>query len=108
MVRELESDSEFRQSVTERPGWVVVDYYAQWCGPCKRFSPTYERLSKEWSSVSFYKVDVDVSEISETVSKQGVECMPTFVLYKDGNEWGRITGADEKNLLKMLENSLNQ
>jgi thioredoxin 1 len=80
MVRELETDTEFRQSVAQNPGWVVVDYYAQWCGPCKRFSPTYERLSKEWSLVSFYKVDVDIPELSDTVSLQQIECMPTFVL----------------------------
>ena len=103
MVRELETDAEFEQSVTQNSSWVVVDYYAQWCGPCKRFSPTYEKLSKEWSSVSFFKVDVDVPEISETVAQQGVECMPTFVLYQNGKEVDRITGADERQLVRMLQ-----
>jgi thioredoxin 1 len=104
MVRELQTDSEFQQSVTHNPGWVVVDYYAQWCGPCKRFSPLYEKLSKEWPSVIFYKVDVDVIELSETVSEQKVECMPTFVFYKNGKEVERLTGAcDERKFVSILQ-----
>jgi len=75
-----------------RKGAVVIDFFATWCGPCKRIAPTYERLAQSLSSVVFLKVDVD--ESPELVNEFDVSSMPTFVFLKDGQEVKRVEGAD--------------
>jgi thioredoxin 1 len=96
MVHEIKTQVEFDEKVAKTKGLVLVDFYAQWCGPCKRFAPTLEKLSKEYTNVSFYKVDVDV------VPQESITAMPTFVLYRDRTEVGRVTGANENNLVSLL------
>jgi thioredoxin 1 len=106
MVVSIESDTEFDTVVSQSKGFVLVDYHAEWCGPCKRIAPTIERLSTEWSDVQFFKVDVD--ELRETADEQNVQSMPTFILYKDGVEVSRVSGANEQHIVKLLSRSTNQ
>jgi thioredoxin 1 len=73
-------------------GAVVIDFFATWCGPCKRIAPAYERLAEALSSIVFLKVDVD--ESPELVNAFDVSSMPTFVFLKDGKEVKRVEGAD--------------
>lgn len=103
MVHEIETDEEFVQKVAEKQGLVLVDFYAQWCGPCKRFAPRLAQLSERYTNVDFYKVDVDIDELSNVVKQESVSSMPTFVLYKNGIEVGRVTGTDEPKLVRLLE-----
>jgi thioredoxin 1 len=102
MVLEIETESEFVQRVAQHQGCALVDFYAQWCGPCKKFTPTFNRLSEEWKHVNFYKVDVDVQELENVVKQENIECMPTFVLYVDGEEVERCSGIDENKLVRIL------
>jgi thioredoxin 1 len=103
MVHEIETEKEFIEKVSEQKGLILVDFYAQWCGPCKRFVPTLNRLSETWTAINFYKVDVDVPEFRNVVEEEEVSAMPTFLLYLDGAEVGRVTGADEVRLVRLLE-----
>lgn len=73
-------------------GAVVIDFFATWCGPCKRIAPTYEKLSEAFQTVTFLKVDVD--EATELVEQYNISAMPTFVFLKDGKEVKRVEGAD--------------
>lgn len=73
-------------------GAVVIDFFATWCGPCKRIAPTYEKLSEAFTTVQFLKVDVD--ESPELVNTYDVNAMPTFVFLKDGKVVKRVEGAD--------------
>lgn len=73
-------------------GAVVIDFFATWCGPCKRIAPTYEKLSEAFPGIVFLKVDVD--EAPEVVNQYDVSVMPTFVFLKDGQEVKRVEGAD--------------
>jgi thioredoxin 1 len=75
-----------------KTGAVVIDFFATWCGPCKRIAPTYEKLSESLSSIVFLKVDVD--ESPELVNEFDISAMPTFVFLKDGKEVKRVEGAD--------------
>ena len=102
MVVEISSAGEFDEKVLEgsKSGLVVVDFYAVWCGPCVRFAPIFQKLSDEMADVSFYKVDVDKQN---TVSEQqGISCMPTFKVYKDGKCVGTLEGASEAKFKELI------
>jgi thioredoxin 1 len=74
-------------------GNVVIDFYATWCGPCKRIAPIFEDLSdKFYTKVQFLKVDVD--ESPDLVETFDVHAMPTFVFLKDGKVVKKVEGAD--------------
>lgn len=83
-------------------GKLVLDFTAKWCGPCQKISPDYEKLSNldEFKEIIFYKVDVDDSDELCTTFK--IECMPTFLLIKDGLEVDRLTGANMEKLYQLL------
>ena len=73
-------------------GSVVVDFFATWCGPCKKIAPAFEKLAEVYPTIVFLKVDVD--ESAELVDKYGIQAMPTFLFMKDGVIVKRIEGAD--------------
>lgn len=82
-------------------GMVVLDFFATWCGPCKRIAPAYEALAAEFPSIVFMKVDVD--EATDLAEKFGVNAMPTFVLLHDQKVVSRIEGAD----IKSIQSNIN-
>ena len=78
----------------------LLDFYADWCGPCKVMSPIFEEIEKDYvGQIEFQKVDVE-SE-SDLASRFGVMSIPTFVLVKDDKEMDRKVGAMPKEMLKM-------
>jgi len=81
-----------------KKGNVIIDFWADWCGPCKMLAPVFEELSKEIKTVHFAKVNVD--EEPDLTSANGVRGMPTLVLFKNGEELERIVGFSSKEALK--------
>lgn len=78
---------------------VVVDFYADWCGPCKRIAPDVKKLAEENENVVFLKVNVD--EAGDLAEDKGIEAMPTFHFYKSGELKTSFKGAS---LEKLKEN----
>jgi thioredoxin 1 len=72
---------------------MVIDCFATWCGPCKVIAPEVVKLSKEYPSTRFYKVDVD--EVPDVAQELGVRAMPTFVIFKDGKKVDEVVGANK-------------
>ncbi|MEO3742628.1 thioredoxin [Plantactinospora sp. B5E13] len=68
--------------VTEQPGIVLVDFWADWCGPCKRFAPIYERSSEKHGDVVFGKVDTEAQQ--ELAVRYGIQSIPTIMAVRDG------------------------
>jgi len=97
MVKEVKSSSDFAAELKAAgEKLVVVDFFATWCGPCKRIAPTLEKLSQELTDVVFLKVDVD--EVSDVASEQNVSAMPTFLFFKKGEKVAEVVGANEEKL----------
>lgn len=76
--------------LTKSTKYLVVDYYANWCQPCKTLSPIIESVEKELPDVLFKKVDVDNNE--DLAVSNSVRGLPTVVFYKEGVEVDRLTG----------------
>ena len=76
----------------------VLDFYADWCGPCKVMKPVFEEVEKEYEGkVEFQKIDVEADV--EMASKFGVMSIPTYVILKDDQEVDRKMGAMPKEVL---------
>ena len=82
-------------------GKVILDFYADWCGPCKRIAGVYVELSEKYQTISFFKVNVD--EAQALSEEFGVEALPTFVIINNGKIVKRIEGANPNALLKAVQ-----
>ena len=90
---------EFDQDVLDSKEPVLVDFFAQWCGPCKLLSPILEKLAPEFEDkVKIYKVDID--ESSDLAQKYRVMSVPTLKFFKDGEPVETIIGLQPENVLK--------
>lgn len=87
------TDADF-EHFTKTDGVVLIDFWAPWCGPCKRISPIIEELAGEMSDVTFGKLNTD--ENQATAAAQGVMSIPTLMVYKDGNKVDQVVGAVPK------------
>ena len=77
----------------------LIDFFADWCGPCMVMKPVMEELEKELAGkVEFKKINVDENE--EETAKYGVMSIPTYLVLKDGKEIDRLIGAASKEVLK--------
>ena len=75
-------------------GTALVDFYADWCGPCRMVSPIVDEIAEERSDITVGKVNVD--DENALAMKYGVMSIPTLIVVKDGKEAARIAGASPK------------
>ncbi|KAK9821404.1 hypothetical protein WJX74_010350 [Apatococcus lobatus] len=103
-VKELRSNQDFTAALNGSSGQLsVIDFTAAWCGPCKVMAPIYAALSEKYTTVSFYKADIDDDTILDSVAAQDVQAVPTFTFHKGGKKLAAVTGADPSQIKKLLE-----
>ncbi|CRI33175.1 Thioredoxin [Chlamydia pneumoniae] len=83
-------------------GLVLVDFFAEWCGPCRMLTPILENLAAELPHVTIGKINID--ENSKPAETYEVSSIPTLILFKDGNEVARVVGLKDKEFLTNLIN----
>lgn len=92
------SDESFEQDVLKADKPVLIDYWAEWCGPCKMIAPILEELANEYSGkIKIAKLNID--DNPETPPKYGIRGIPTLMLFKDGNVEATKVGAVSKSQL---------
>jgi len=79
----------------------VIDCHAVWCGPCKMIAPFFEKYSKEFANVAFFKLDVD--EVPDVAAELGVRSMPTFIFFEEGKRYSEFVGANWRALEEHLK-----
>lgn len=93
--------NEFEKEVVQSEKPVLIDFYADWCGPCKMLSPIVQQISEENPSIKVVKVNVD--EEGELAARFGVMSIPTLVVMKNGNVTNTSVGYRTKaDILKMF------
>ncbi|KXK07329.1 MAG: Thioredoxin-1 [Microgenomates bacterium OLB22] len=106
MVAEITSDT-FEESVLKKKGLVFVDFYADWCGPCKVTGPIIDELAKieAYNNISFGKLNVDDS--MDVAVKYNVSSIPTCILFQNGEPLDTIIGLrDRKGFEEVLKKHL--
>lgn len=99
-VEKVTRDS-FEESVLKSDKPVLVDFYADWCGPCKMLSPVVEQIAEESDAYRVCKVNVD--EAMDIAAEYGVVSIPTLVVFKNGEASARTVGVQSKQaILQML------
>ncbi|MBE6551630.1 MAG: thioredoxin [Ruminococcaceae bacterium] len=88
------NDNNFENEVIAKKGTALVDFYADWCGPCKMIAPIIEKIAEERSDIIVGKANVD--DASELAARFGVMSIPTLIVFKDGKEAKRIIGYRAK------------
>jgi len=100
------SDSEFNESVINADGPVLVDYWAEWCGPCKMIAPILDAIADEYAD-KLTVVKINIDENPQTPQHYGVRGIPTLMLFKDGEVQATKVGALSKaELAKFLDTNI--
>lgn len=103
MVNAVTSET-FEAEVLKASGLVVVDFYADWCGPCKMMAPIIDSISEDYDDVKFVKLNVDYNQ--DLAMNYGVMSIPTFMFFKNGEAAKTIVGGTSRDAFEDILDEL--
>lgn len=92
------NDSNFEAEVLKSELPVLVDFFAQWCGPCKMMAPTIDELAEEYKG-KWKIVKCDIDEAPNTSAQYGIQSVPTLMFFKNGEKVNQVIGFQAKDAL---------
>ncbi|QDB78090.1 thioredoxin [Georgenia sp. 311] len=96
--------STLEQTITDND-IVLIDFWAEWCGPCKRFAPIYEKASEEYTDIVFAKVDTEAEQ--ELAAQAGITAIPTLMAFREGvlvfSQAGALPGPQLEKLIEQVK-----
>merc|ERR1719445_1080073 len=107
VVTKIKETSEFEDYVNTSVKLLVIDYKAEWCGPCKRMSPLFEELSNNYADQCEF-LSVDCDDLPELAGQRGVASLPTFEFIQNGKALEQVIGANPAKLEQTIARILEQ
>ena len=102
-MNQIKTEQEFNNLISSNQT-VVIDFYADWCGPCKMMAPFFEQVASEESSITFAKINVD--ELEALSMRYEITSIPTIIIFKDGKLSKRHSGfMNKETLLDFVRNT---
>ncbi len=96
------NSTNFQDEIDSSKGVALIDFYADWCGPCRMISPVVKEIAEEREDIMVGKVNVDTS--AELAAAYNVMSIPTIIVFKDGKEYTRSVGyRGKKDILAMVD-----
>ena len=95
MVQEITIMSDFLNIIENNnsPRLIIVDFFADWCGPCKKIAPDFANLSLKYTNIGFYKINCDNPDFSEIVTQCQINALPTFAFFLDKKFVSNVVGS---------------
>jgi thioredoxin 1 len=101
------TDQNFDKNVLESDQPVLVDFWAEWCHPCKMLAPTVEKVAEEYNGKAKV-VKLNVDDSNQVAQRYGIKGIPTLILFKGGSEADRVVGVTSKdNIARMIDRALS-
>ncbi len=94
------TDENFQNVVVDSKSAVLVDFYADWCGPCKTISPIVEEMAREFAEQGLTVGKVDIDKAQQLAVQFGIQGVPTLLFFKDGQKVDQLVGAHPKPIIE--------
>ena len=94
------TDSNFSEEIESSDGLTMVDFWAEWCGPCRIVGPVVSEIADEWADRGLKVAKLDVDSNQATASRFGIRSIPSILFFKDGQHVDTVVGAQPKPMLE--------
>lgn len=105
-MKEIRTVSDFVSAINKNTNLTIIDFYANWCGPCKIISPKFAKMEKKYSNVNFYKLNCDNDQVAKVIEACEISYLPTFCVFRNGECITKIVSSDDKQVETLLQKLL--